>query len=457
MCIFQSGLHETFFEDPVCIEDCLPDCLKSLIADYKLAGGVCANSFMTSKIKIGAKDYEVDYSGYWPVSTKVCTMGPEYEYPSNAQNAKFKVPSILNGLCSEKTEELLRNGDVCNAYSFYKEKEDVYETVKRLVVSMCTTETFEVWDGLQQNARLLPIDEIGGDVPHLPPFHNTRHRYPWICSLRSKTDSSHLCGTTLLARPPKPTVIVGVAHCTFVCKGKASGNIQPNCCCENVSGQVGDCTGCEVDAETQEITGEDAEIVCGEWQTGQTSMSASGEQYNAILPIKNIIRHPDYEIVRGEQSSQYVSADLAVFMVDDTELTYPANHRIYPACIPKGTNQAEHGIHSGWSAAPPTNFLDNSVDLCTNCNTGYQLYEEEFRKQWHYNMSISVCKDPDVDFYYKTEFKHPTNSYYPEATICAAEVSKRFCPTSGESGSPLMTKVNGRYTAVGLQSFVKVG
>ena len=426
----------------------------SLISDYRNAGGVCENSLMSEEIDlshIGA-GLNIDYSGHWQVSTTACETddGTTYSY-SNVLN----VARITRGLCSAKTEELLRNGEVCNAYSLYKEKEDVYETVRRLVLSMCTTATFEAWAGLQQDARLLPIDEIGNDVPHIPPFEHTRNRYPWICSLRSKEDNSHQCGVTLLSRPPKPTVIVGVAHCTFVCKGTSSGNILPNCCCENVAGEVDDCNDCEADAETQEMTGDDAEIICGEWQTGPISTD-SGERYNVILPIKNIIRHPDYEIVRGEESSQYVSADLAVFMVDDTKLTYPAYRGIYPACLPKSANQLENGIHSGWSAPPPADFLENSVDICTDCDTGYQLYEEDFRKQWHYNMSISVCKDPDVDYYYKTKYQFPTNSFYPKATICAAEVSKRFCPTSGESGSPLMTKVNGRFTAVGLQSFVKV-
>ena len=31
------------------------------------------------------------------------------------------------------------------------------------------------------------------------PFENTKHRYPWLCSLRSKgSRSKHLCGVTLL-------------------------------------------------------------------------------------------------------------------------------------------------------------------------------------------------------------------------------------------------------------------
>ena len=38
--------------------------------------------------------------------------------------------------------------------------------------------------------------------------------------------------------------------------------------------------------------GSDVEVVCGEWETGNTSASLSGEKYNIILPIIEIVRHP---------------------------------------------------------------------------------------------------------------------------------------------------------------------
>ena len=51
---------------------------------------------------------------------------------------------------------------------------------------------------------------------------------------------------------------------------------------------------------------------------------------------------------------------------------------------------------------------------------------------------------------------YPTNSYYPPGTVCATEVLGEFCPTSGESGSPLMvTDGQGRMAAVGISSFIK--
>ena len=50
-----------------------------------------------------------------------------------------------------------------------------------------------------------------------------------------------------------------------------------------------------------------------------------------------------------------------------------------------------------------------------------------------------------------------SNSYYPPGTVCAVEKDRKFCPTGGESGSPLMiTDDKGRMVAEGIQSFTKV-
>ena len=54
-------------------------------------------------------------------------------------------------------------------------------------------------------------------------FENTRHRYPWVCSLRTKGPfAEHKCAVNLLSIPPSPTVIVGAAHCTYLCKDGSS-------------------------------------------------------------------------------------------------------------------------------------------------------------------------------------------------------------------------------------------
>ena len=38
-----------------------------------------------------------------------------------------------------------------------------------------------------------------------------RHEYPWLCSLRK--GARHICGVTVISIYPKPTIIVGAAHC----------------------------------------------------------------------------------------------------------------------------------------------------------------------------------------------------------------------------------------------------
>ena len=67
------------------------------------------------------------------------------------------------------------------------------------------------------------------------------------------------------------------------------------------------------------MTGADAEILCGEWETGVSPPSASGEDYNIILGIDKIIRHPDYTVDINE--SAYLQNDIAVFKVDDSTLS----------------------------------------------------------------------------------------------------------------------------------------
>ena len=65
--------------------------------------------------------------------------------------------------------------------------------------------------------RITPIEAIEefGDVeqvisPGLD-FTNTRNRYSWICSLRTRgTSPDHLCAVTILSVPPQPTVIGNV-------------------------------------------------------------------------------------------------------------------------------------------------------------------------------------------------------------------------------------------------------
>ena len=67
------------------------------------------------------------------------------------------------------------------------------------------------------------------------------------------------------------------------------------------------------------MTGSDAEIVCGEWQTGIYPQSESGELYNIHLDIKQIVRHPQYNVTL--RTSSFLQYDIAVFKVDETPLS----------------------------------------------------------------------------------------------------------------------------------------
>ena len=141
-------------------------------------------------------------------------------------------------------------------------------------------------------------------------LENTLHRYPWLCSVRSKDASpQHYCAVNLLSRPPGPAVLVGPAHCTYLCK--STGRKVDNCCCGGPNSCSENEARCGYRPTVVEMTGEDAEILCGEWQTGDTPSASSGEQYNIVLNILEIIRHPDYN------SSSYLVNDVAVFKVND--------------------------------------------------------------------------------------------------------------------------------------------
>ena len=67
------------------------------------------------------------------------------------------------------------------------------------------------------------------------------------------------------------------------------------------------------------MTGQDAEILCGEWETGDAPSAASEERYNIVLFIIDIVKHPGYRV--NENSAAYLQNDIAVFKVDDSVLT----------------------------------------------------------------------------------------------------------------------------------------
>ena len=147
-------------------------------------------------------------------------------------------------------------------------------------------------------------------------YEETRHRYPWICSLRGRgPDKQHHCAVTLLRRPPGPTVLVTAAHCTFLCK--SDNIVVPNCCCDNVAQTKcsDDTNRCGDSPVVREMTGADVEVICGEWEIGDIPPDESGEEYNAVLPIEKITRHPNFEINQGVLRTNFLQDDIAVIYV----------------------------------------------------------------------------------------------------------------------------------------------
>ena len=402
--------------------DCFPDednCLTSLLADYQAAGGICRDSWL---------DFE--YPGLYPVSDQYCGI-VEITH------------EVWTGFCSWRTRQLLSDRENC-AKPLNSEKAGIYETVRFLIRSMCSRPTFE---NFGSTGRITPLD-AQRDIP----LENTKHRYPWICSLRSVREQPyHICGVTLLSRPPGPTVLVTSAHCVYICKSE-EGRLVPNCCCPNVGpGLCTETEDCGTNPQTVVMTGAEAEVICGEWDTA----TDTEEDYNVILPIEKITVHPNFNISRGELNSQFVTDDIATIHVSDENFEQQSQtHNIYPACLPTqplpDTDAVIHAIHSGWSKAPPLEYV-------TNIAPGHLKHYGDFFKQWHYSMNITNCEDPKT--YYRTgaEVKYQTNSYYPPGTVCAVERAAEFCPTSGESGSPLMVRDDqGRLVAEGINSFIKV-
>ena len=52
---------------------------------------------------------------------------------------------------------------------------------------------------------------------------------------------------------------------------------------------------CGTNPRIWEMTGADADILCGEWDSDVSNAAASsGEENNIALTIREIVRHPDY-------------------------------------------------------------------------------------------------------------------------------------------------------------------
>ena len=155
-------------------------------------------------------------------------------------------------------------------------------------------------DKLGAGATVYPVDTYD-DI-------NSRH-HPWACSLRTKGfRGRHRCGVTLLSGPTEqnkddPYVLVGAAHCNYICKDRDSGNILETCCCRpkdspatcftNIFGKEKSpfCTGRPSFVKAEP---EDVDIVCGEYNTAVQIISQSKED-EQVFKITKITNHPHYK------------------------------------------------------------------------------------------------------------------------------------------------------------------
>ena len=139
--------------------------------------------------------------------------------------------------------------------------------------------------------------------------------------------------------------------------------------------------------------------------------------------------------------------------VDEKTSSKIFRNKIHPSCLPSKLSVPSSGIHSGWSNPPPYYFVQNNAPL-------FSSHYRDFSKQWHHKMLVTQCGDPTYSEFATLNYtyKDPSNTFYPPGVVCAKEFNGELCPTSGESGSPLMTLAtedSQRLTTQGLLSFVK--
>merc|ERR1712106_151962 len=436
---------------------CLQDCFSSDENDENF----CITSLLEDVISKGVCDLTDEY-GYNPgpgIYPAVDCVMDYIEYADYGYNATF----IDQGTCSSKTDKLLLSKK-CRK-EIMEQQGFIQNTLVQLIQNSCnhTVSQFYV-NFMQENLpggarkkrnaeesqlhsrvkRLAPAQVIYGkdNIRTKLDFENTKNRYSWVCSLRSKLDANqeHLCAVNLLSIPPKPTVVVGAAHCTYLCKNNKKERVPSCCCSSGPSSCADDNSKCGKDPRVRKMLGKDVKIVCGEWATNRKF----ADENQFALKIQRIIRHPQFDPAAGPLSGN----DIVVFRVK--ERGKKAFRNTFPACLPSGGKVTpSSGIHTGWSKPPPKKFIRKHAKE-------YTEFYDDFYKQWHYKMDImDKCEDPSKSPITGEELQHPSNSSYPAATVCAKDFSRQSCFSTGESGSPLMVEDDQKFAIEGILSFVK--
>ena len=56
-------------------------------------------------------------------------------------------------------------------------------------------------------------------------------------------------------------------------------------------------------------------ILCGEWETGPTPRELSGESYNLVLDVEEIIQHPNFEASLGLEEGSDLGRALWKYLI----------------------------------------------------------------------------------------------------------------------------------------------
>ena len=206
---------------------CLMDCFSR-----KVPGSLCFASLIADVTRKGTCDSgdnpasafneTVNFWGWYDLEN-VCELAEvedDYNYgeDDSYDYGDYSTPkTIVKGTCSARTERLLQKEGCMDFLG--KQPKVVKNTLELLIQYSCRSEVYDS----------LPISSMTLNTKTELNFENTRHRYPWICSLRGRGNNpKHFCVVNILAVPPNPTVIVGSASCTYLCKDEdTDGQVLP--------------------------------------------------------------------------------------------------------------------------------------------------------------------------------------------------------------------------------------
>ncbi|XP_023349486.1 uncharacterized protein LOC111718191 [Eurytemora carolleeae] len=209
------------------------------------------------------------------------------------------------------------------------------------------------------------------------------------------------------------------------------------CCCRKL-GEPGTCRDTSSycgpnkgeNAELRPALKEDLQIVCGEFSLELTPEEFSQEE-EVVLKIEKITNHPRYD----ESKGPIEGFDISVYHVSNPQALVPQldpkTRNIVPACLPVLDDNEyynENGIFAAWVDPEPT-FKTALTNLAK------YIFDNMLTKETL--LTKVPCSDPGW---------MASDTYYPHATTCYKDDKEESCLTFGNSGSPIVRRLNKRGT-----------